>query len=611
MLLAGNRNDSAVAKSVFKSLGKQSQKKIKLLVVMQIFSNIFDLLGVIAVGLLTAFTSNLMEEAPTFLKFLTENIENESSIRNSVFAAIFVTFSIKTFFSIYATRQILNILSKEYGVVSSRLITNLIEHPIDKVKKHATQELLYTSTKGLESAYLLVLAPTLSLIVDAALLLMLFLSAILINPPLAFFYLALFGLVGWITGKIVNEKMKSLGSEYANLNIQSNSMIMETLNISKEITLAGKRDLFLAKIMNSREVLATVIAKASIIPYVTKYLVEAGFLFGILILGLSSLLLRNSGAFFLSLAVFLAVGARMTPAVLRIQQGILVIKNNSKIAEKSIALCDALEEARSYKQWNQENSRTLKALGVGIKHFAPEIEFRNVFFSYDEKTPILRDFSFKFEANRFTAIVGPSGAGKSTLVNLLLGFLDPDDGEVTISGLHPRNAAIVYPGKIGFVPQEVNLISGSVAENLALGVPRERIDEDRVREVLLATSLYEFVDSLKIGVNTPIGEMGVTLSGGQRQRIGIARALYSKPKLLILDEATSSLDGGVEYDVVRNLIDQTFEMTIVVIAHRLSTIRGADSILYLDKNGDIQVGKFDELRQRVPQFNYQATQLGL
>lgn len=611
MALAGNTNDSAVAKSVFRSLGKQSQKKIKALVLMQIFSNIFDLLGVIAVGLLTAFTSNVIEEAPTFLKFLTENIENESSIRNSVFAAIFVTFSIKTFFSIYATRQILSILSKEYGVVSSSLIANLIEHPIDKQKKHATQEVLYTSTKGLESAYLLVLAPTLTLVVDATLLLMLFLSAILINPPLAFFYLALFSSVGWITGKIVNEKMRSLGSQYANLNIQSNSMILETLTIRKEIALAGKRDFFLAKIMNFRQGLATVIAKASIIPYVTKYLVEAGFLFGILILGVSSLLMRDSGTFFVSLAVFLAVGARMTPAVLRIQQGILVIKNNSKIAEEAIALRDALEEIRSYKQWKQEDLITSKAQGIGKKQFTPEIEFRNVFFSYDEKTPILQNFSLKFEANRFTAIVGPSGSGKSTLVNLLLGFLDPNDGEVTISGLHPRSAAIVYPGKIGFVPQEVNLISGSVAENLALGVTHERIDEDRIRDVLLATSMQEFVASLKEGVNTSIGEMGVTLSGGQRQRIGIARALYSKPKLLILDEATSSLDGGVEYDVVRNLINQTMEMTIVVIAHRLSTIRGADNILYLNKNGDSQVGKFDDLRQRVPEFNFQATQLGL
>jgi ABC-type multidrug transport system fused ATPase/permease subunit len=402
--------------------------------------------------------------------------------------------------------------------------------------------------------------------------------------------------------------MKNLGTEYANLNIESNLEILETLSLRKEIFLTGKTDYYLAKLMVRRKMLSEAISKASIIPYVTKYLVEAGFLFGMVLLGIGSLIVKDKASFLISLTVFLAVGARMTPAVLRIQQGLLVMKNNFTIAESAVALCTNLNESSE----NCHVSNQLPKTDLLVADsFIPEIEFKSVSFSFEGKGKILNGINLTIQPYTFSAIAGPSGAGKSTLVSLLLGFLVPQEGYILVSGLKPSNVFKLFPGKISYVPQDVNLISGSLAENIALGVSFEEINFSKLDDVLKKTSLTSYVNSLPHGLRTQVGELGVTMSGGQRQRIGIARALYTEPCLLILDEATSSLDGSVESDVIGELAQLKSNMSIVVIAHRLSAVRDADQIIYIDGNGHNSSGKFSELRKNIPDFDNQARQLGL
>jgi len=207
--------------------------------------------------------------------------------------------------------------------------------------------------------------------------------------------------------------------------------------------------------------------------------------------------------------------------------------------------------------------------------------------------------------------VGTTGAGKSTLADLILSVLDPDSGQVLVGGVTPREAIQRWPGAISYVPQNVALTIGTVRENVAMGLPKDLIDDALVWEALRRAHLADFLTEFREGIDTNVGERGFRLSGGQRQRLGIARALYTKPKLLVLDEATSALDSETEQAIIEMLNELESEVTTVTVAHRLATVRRADLLIYLKEGHSIAQGTFEEVRVLAPDFDRQAVLLGL
>jgi ABC-type multidrug transport system fused ATPase/permease subunit len=209
------------------------------------------------------------------------------------------------------------------------------------------------------------------------------------------------------------------------------------------------------------------------------------------------------------------------------------------------------------------------------------------------------------------AIVGPSGAGKTTLVDIILGIFPPDEGSVFISGLNPLEVYRTYPGAVAYVPQEVFISNGSIKENVALGFNSGDVPDEVIWDALRSANLESFVNALDLDLETPVGEFGSRLSGGQRQRLGIARALLSKPRLLVLDEATSSLDLASEAEISQSISNIRGEVTVIVIAHRLSTVKDADQIVYIEDGSVLAQGTFNELKERIPSFANQAKLSGL
>jgi len=251
---------------------------------------------------------------------------------------------------------------------------------------------------------------------------------------------------------------------------------------------------------------------------------------------------------------------------------------------------------------------------VSTKHdgFNATVELRGVSFSYPEAhKQAVSNATLYVSAGQSVAIVGGSGAGKTSLVDLLLGVLAPNSGEIKISGHAPLATIGMWPGAISYVPQDVSISNGTVRENVALGFSRQFVDDQLIWEALEIAQLAEHIRELPNGLDTEVGERGTKLSGGQRQRLGIARAMFTKPKMLVLDEATSSLDGQTEFDISAAISNLKGTVTVIMIAHRLSTVRFSDQIVYLSDGVILATGTFDEVRTLIPDFDHQAGLMGL
>jgi ABC-type multidrug transport system fused ATPase/permease subunit len=244
--------------------------------------------------------------------------------------------------------------------------------------------------------------------------------------------------------------------------------------------------------------------------------------------------------------------------------------------------------------------------------FKADVELTDITLTYpDKKMSALKNVTLMVHKGESLAIVGASGAGKTSLVDVLLGVLLPDSGEISISGKDPLETIATWPGAISYVPQDVTISNGTFRENIALGYPPEVATDELVWGALETAQLADFVRALPKGLDTPVGEGGSRISGGQRQRLGIARAMFTQPKLLVLDEATSSLDGQTEADISGAIQGLKGSVTVIMIAHRLSTVRNADQVIYMETGNILARGTFEEVRSAVPDFDSQAKLMGL
>ena len=208
-----------------------------------------------------------------------------------------------------------------------------------------------------------------------------------------------------------------------------------------------------------------------------------------------------------------------------------------------------------------------------------KIELNHISFHYpDSEKAIFKDAHMVVPKGKSVGIIGASGAGKSTIVDVLLGLLHAQEGEITCDGVDIFKNYESWLAQVGYIPQAIYLIDESIRDNIAFGIDADKIDDERIWEVLAEAQLKEFVEELPEGLDTTIGDRGVRLSGGQKQRIGIARALYNDPEILVFDEATSALDNDTEAAVMEAVNSFHGRKTMIIIAHRLNTIEKCDMI---------------------------------
>ena len=597
-------------KRAIKVLSPNDRRKILGISILQALMGGLDLLGVMAVGLLGALSvsgiqsNNPSDRVGSALEIIQiQDLAFQTQVLILGVSAVVLLVS-RTILSIYFTRRILFFLSRRGAKISAELISKLLSQPLMLVQSRTTQETVYAVTTGVERIVLQVLATSVVWIADLSLLVIMIIGLLVIDPITAIATFLVFSLVAYFLYRFMHVRAGNLGIESSNLNIKSNEKIVEVFASYRESVVRNRRHYYAREIGKLRYSLANSSAEIGFLPYVSKYTIETTIVVAAVLIGAVQFALQDASQAIATLAIFLAAGTRIAPAVLRLQQGSIYIKNGLGLSTPTLDLIDSLGSAPTLD--NIED--TVDVIHDGFKS---EIVIKNVTLTYPGKqTPAVFDVSMSIPAGTSIAFVGPSGAGKTTMIDILLGILNPDVGQVMISGLSPLEAVAKWPGAISYVPQDVVISAGTIRENVALGYPIGEATDELVLDALKVAHLDTFVLELPDGIDTQVGERGARISGGQRQRLGIARAMFTQPHLLVLDEATSSLDGETEANISDAIHALRGTTTVVIIAHRLSTVREADRVVYLSQGKVISTGTFDEVRKTVRDFDQQAKTMG-
>ena len=592
-------------------LDRKDRIKLALVSIIQITLSFLDLLGVALIGVLGALSVNGVQSKPAGnrvgivlnqLRIEGFSFQNQVAILAMLAAAILV---FKTFANVYLTRKVMFFLSRRGAMISGVLAGKLLNESLLSIQEKPTQDTVYALTGGVTSITMGVLSTVANMLADAALLIILFVGLLVIDPMIAILTFFIFALIGYILYWLQRKRAKNLGRLLSELNIKSNEKIIEVLSSYRELVVRDRRKYYANQVFELREKLANAQAEISFLPQVSKYVIETTVILGTVLISGIQFLLQDASHAVATLAVFLAAGSRIAPAVLRFQQGAITIRSNIAASQPTLEMLSKLKDTKP-----AEHS----ADKVFFEHsgFNPRVTLSDVSFTYPgADKPALDNVSLTLEKGLFIAVVGPSGAGKTTLVDILLGILEPSSGTVLISNQSPARAIELWPGSVGYVPQDVLIINGTLGDNVALGYPDECKFESEILEALKIASLNNFSQQSEEGINQQVGERGSRLSGGQRQRLGIARALYTKPSILVLDEATSALDGVIESEITETIKNMRGDRTVITIAHRLSTVREADLVIYMEDGKVHCQGTFEEVRRSIPNFDHQASLMGL
>ena len=601
----------SVIRDVIYVLPKSDRQKIFLVVILQILMSFLDLLGVAIIGVLGALAvtgvqstqpGNTVATILDLLNLSDRTFQEQAAFLGVAAAVILIS---RTLASVIFTRKTLFFLSRRGAVLTTNLVSKLLSRPLLEIQQRTTQDTVYALTSGVNAITLGVLGAGVVLISDFSLLLVMTTGLFVVDPLIATLSILTFSIIGILIYRLMHRRAEFLGREEAILAVKSSEAIIEVLTSYREAVVRNRREYYSREIGKKRWKNAEVLAELAFMPNISKYVIETTVVLGALVISAVQFILQDAAQAIATLAVFLAAGTRIAPAVMRIQQGAIQIKSSLGVAAPTLLLIKDLETAKVL----PEISDFVPLTHTG---FIAEIKLSNVSLKYKGNSKsALQDVSLEIPAGLSVAIVGSSGAGKTSLVDVILGIIKPDGGIVEISGHGPIDAISKWPGAIGYVPQDVIIANGTIRENVALGYPPTEAGDEIVTRALKTAQLENLVNSHVEGSDTQVGERGAKISGGQRQRLGIARALLTNPKLLVLDGATSALDGETEAAIASAIHALKGSVTIVMIAHRLSTVRQADLVVYLAEGRIQAIGTFDEVREQVPEFDSQAKLMGL
>ncbi len=591
-------------------LDPRNRKKFILLTVVQMGLGFLDLLAIVIVGLFSYSGSAylgisvLPENLQRYLNlfgFPTDDLGRTLVYLISIAVVLMVS---KSILALILLKRTFHFLANRSAEISERIGMRFMHSSYSVINSVSSQEATYAVARGLHIGEIL---GGFTVIVSEITTLVLLSGFIIIaDPLLAGTLLIYFVSLYLLSQKKLGAWMRENSLVFTDSTLKGDQTFQDGIALYKELFISNKLSFVVARFAKLRWKVANSTANMQLIGYVPKLSFESALIIGTCLVGVQQVFVGSVESAIATLIMFLTAGSRILPSLLRLQSATISIQSVSGGSDTAFNLIRSMSDDEAKKGGSRSQIKPSELT------FKPNVEISDLNFSYNDQGIFkIKDLSLSVSSGSSLAIVGKTGSGKSTLVDLILGILEPISGAVKISGVDPFSAIQTWPGSIGYVPQVVAFINGNVRENVAIGVEANDSDNFFVWECLRIAQLDTLFKESSAGLDTLIGERGMRLSGGQRQRLGIARALYSKPQLLILDEATNALDAETEKAITETIHNLVHKVTLVVIAHRIATVQELDEVIYLEGGQIIAKGSFDEVRAAVPQFERQAKLLGL
>ena len=569
------------------------KKSIFLLIILLIIVSIFELLSLATIP---AYISFIISGELNYLNSSYDNINffSNNNIGTILVILIVFIFLIKAIFLFYVDYFELNLTKKIKVSISNSLMNiylkNKFKFFVDNNTSILSRNLIYETNNSVNFIQCII-----SIFKEVALLIVIFILVFIYKPLLSI--LILFSLiVGAVifylfTFKVLKQnsihRIKAAG--------QVLKLINQSLSFIKDIKIFHKEKFFLNNYFKYINIFESKLMVHALLARLPKIFFE---LFGVvLIIGILFFITTKdqSREAFIELLPFLGL---ISAAIIKLLPSFKAISGSlTHIVAYNNSFFLITEEIK--KDYNQPKENKYKIINNGNKSLYA-LELNNVSFKYSDKAKPLDNISMKVKKNSIVGIIGQSGAGKTTLINIILGLFNQDKGEIKINTVKEEE---FFDDKIiTYVPQDILILDDKLKNNIAFGIDENQIDEKRVLDVIELAGLTNFYNKNNNDLNVSLGEYGIKISGGEKQRIGIARALYFKPEILILDESTSSLDNKTEDTILNEILKFKEKVSIIMISHRLSTLKICDEIYYIEKGVFKDNDTLENLKMKYPEI---------
>lgn len=520
------------------------------------------------------------EWVQVFISFF--EIKNNSDVIIYLLASIIFIYVLKTVFLVYLNYKqnvfLFNLnaslSSKLYGLYLNQSYTFHLYRNSANLQKHLQTDIPYFNS---------FCTSLIIVVTEFSLLFSILISIIWIEPIGAIFIGLFFLILSLLFFSYTKSKMSNWGEKRRTLEGEISKITMEGLRGFKELKLFGRSNYYLNDFSQKINDLSNINSKYTTFNLLPRYYLE--LISVIVLIGFILIMViqeRPLGSLIATLGIFVAATFKMIPSINKI------LGSTQNLKYYASAIDGLIEEFKNASKSVQEN--LIISQSINLKN---KITVKDLFFKYNKgQYWVLKSINLEINKGTTIGFIGPSGSGKSSFIDLFVGLLTPDSGKIMVDNIDIHKNPTSWQKELGYVPQKIFLSDSTIIENIAFGIPQKNISIEKVNKALFSAQLHDFVKSLPSGLYTKVGEAGVQLSGGQRQRIGIARALYENPEILVLDEATSSLDTKTEMELMKSIDLLKGKKTILIIAHRLNSLKGCDDI-YEIKDGEISKKTID------------------
>ncbi|MCQ2521879.1 MAG: ABC transporter ATP-binding protein/permease [Lachnospiraceae bacterium] len=567
-------------KKLKKIMSKKQKRHMTGLVVIMFFGAVLETVSVsLMLPLVSAIMQpSILEGEGIFAKiaaFL--HIESRTTFIVVSLLGLIIMFILKDVFLFWQHKRIYRFVYTNQFDTAGKLLQNYVQKDYEYYLHADTAVIQRCITVDIVHMYAMVLA-YLQMASELIVFVCLGIALLLVDPWMTLVLVVLLAVTLLIIKNVIKPIMNKNGRANQDYGAKMNSWISQTVSSIKEVKVGGKEAYFTREYMQWGEGYVKAMENYCMFANTPKLFIEAVCVTGMLLYMMIQVLRGNDVSVMIpAISAFALAAVRLMPSASRI---------NNQITQ--IAFCEPF-----FRNVSDNLLKDVEAGSQDVEHnkdaggrmpVKQEIRLENITYRYPgTEKAVLNNVSLTIPVGESIGIIGESGAGKTTLVDILLGLLKPEAGCICVDGEDIQGNYPSFLKNVGYIPQMIGLLNDDIVRNVAFGVPKEETSEEQVKKALEEASLLAFVEGLPGGLHENIGERGIRLSGGQRQRIGIARALYGEPEVLILDEATSSLDGETERAVMEAMNHLQGKKTMIIIAHRRETLASCDHIYRVEQ----------------------------